>query len=314
MSGGGVMQGVSGGSTLTHSVSDGTATSSAVAHGVSKSEALSHSGSLSTGYTADAKILGVGIGGGQTVSETYGLTQTSANTLTTTSGVTQSHTSGWSAGESSGWNAGVSSTWAEGGSSLSSTTTMSGHAETHGTADTTGGAHTEGEAWSVMRGSSQVSGQNEGWAVSRMWAHTVGKSESWGTTDTKSEQYGRSYAEGESVGQGLSRTSGQAFTGGFSTGLVPGVNVGRSWQTEDDVAERLTEILRQFEGLVNQAAAEGGFMTDALLLVDTDEGARAGETLVESGVPRHECTDAGANGAGGRSEDPRVCAVVHALR
>ncbi len=280
MSGGGVMQGVSGGSTLTHSVSDGTATSSAVAHGVSQSEALSHSGSLSTGYTADAKILGVGIGGGQTVSETYGLTQTSANTLTTTSGVTQSHTSGWSAGESSGWNAGVSSTWAEGGSSFSSTTTMSGHAETHGTADTTGGAHTEGEAWSVMRGSSQVSGQNEGWAVSRMWAHTVGKSESWGTTDTKSEQYGRSYAEGESVGQGLSRTSGQAFTGGFSIGLVPGVNVGRSWQTEDDVADRLTEILRQFEGLVNQAAAEGGFMTDALLLVDTDEGARAGETLV----------------------------------
>ncbi len=52
---------------------------------------------------------------------------------------------------------------------------MSGHAETHGTADTTGGAHTEGEAWSVMRGSSQVSGQNEGWAVSRMWAHTVGQ-------------------------------------------------------------------------------------------------------------------------------------------
>jgi len=106
MSGGGVMQGVSGGSTLTHSVSDGTATSSAVAHGVSQSEALSHGGSLSTGYTADAKILGVGIGGGQTVSETVGLTQTSGNTLTTTSGVTQSHTSGWSAGESSGWNAG----------------------------------------------------------------------------------------------------------------------------------------------------------------------------------------------------------------
>jgi hypothetical protein len=279
MSGGAVMQGVSGGSTLTHSVSDGTATSSAVAHGVSQSEALSHSGSLSTGYNADVKILGVGLGGGQTVSETYGLTQTSGNTLTTTSGLTQSHTSGWSAGESSGWNAGVSQTWASGGSTFASTTTTSGHAETHGTADTQGSAHTEGEAWSSMRSSTQMSGQNEGWAVSRMWAHTQGRSESWGTTETTSEQFGRSYAEGESLGQGVSRMSGQSFTGGFSTGLVPGVNIGRSWQVEDDVAERLTEILRQFEGLVNQAAAEGGFMTEALLLVDTDEGARAGETL-----------------------------------
>ncbi len=279
MSGGAVMQGVSGGSTLTHSVSDGTATSSAVAHGVSQSEALSYSSSLSAGYNADVKILGVGLGGGLTVSGTYGQTQTSGNTLTTTSGLTQSHTSGWSAGESSGWNAGVSQTWASGGSTFASTTTTSGHAETHGTADTQGSAHTEGEAWSSMRSSTQMSGQNEGWAVSRMWAHTQGRSESWGTTETTSEQFGRSYAEGESLGQGVSRMSGQSFTGGFSTGLVPGVNIGRSWQVEDDVAERLTEILRQFEGLVNQAAAEGGFMTEALLLVDTDEGARAGETL-----------------------------------
>jgi hypothetical protein len=260
MSGGAVIQGVSGSQTLTHSVSNGTATSSAVAHGVSQSEALSHSGSLSTGYNADVKVLGVGLGGGQTVSESHGLTQTSGQTLTTTSGATQSHTSGWSAGESSGWNVGVSQTWASGGSSFSSTTTTTGHGETRGTSDTVGGS--------------------EGWSWSRMWAHTSGRSESWGTTDTKSEQFGRSYAEGESTGQGVSRMSGQAFTGGFSTGLVPGVNVGRSWQTEDDVADRLTEILRQFEGLVNQAAAEGGFMTDAVLLVDTDEGARAGETLV----------------------------------
>jgi len=112
-----------------------------------------------------------------------------------------------------------------------------------------------------------------------MWAHTVGRSESWGTAETKSQAFGRSYSEGESAGQGLARSAMQGYSGGFSTGLVPGVNVGRSWQVEDDVADRLTEILRQFEGLVNQAAAEGGFMTDALLLVDTDEGARAGETL-----------------------------------
>lgn len=112
-----------------------------------------------------------------------------------------------------------------------------------------------------------------------MWAHTTGKSETLGTADTRSEQYGRSHARTEGVTDGVTRATSQGFTGGFSTGLIPGVNIGRTWQTEDDVAERLTEIFRQFEGLLNQAAAEGGFMTDALLMVDTDEGARAAETL-----------------------------------
>lgn len=259
MSGMSISSGVSG--EHTESTSGGTTVSAGASRSTTSgtSESLSHGASMNTSYSADAKVLVASAGWSSGVSESY----------TSSTGTSQSETSGTSSeiavssssgsADTSGWSSGVAFTSASGGSSFSSDTTTTGHSETHGTSDTVGGS--------------------EGWAWSKMWAHTTGKSESWGTTDTKSEQYGRSYAEGESVGQGTSRMAGQAFTGGFSTGLVPGVNVGRSWQTEDDVADRLTEILRQFEGLVNQAAAEGGFMTDALLLVDTDEGARAGETL-----------------------------------
>ncbi len=259
MSGMSISSGVSGGHT--ESTSGGTTVSAGTSQSTTSgtSESLSHGASMNTGYSADAKVLGVGAGWSSGVSESYtGSSGTSESTTSgTSSGVAVSSSSG--SADTSGWSSGVAFTSASGGSSFSSDTTTTGHSETHGTSDTVGGS--------------------EGWAWSKMWAHTTGKSESWGTTDTKSEQYGRSYAEGESVGQGLSRMSGQAFTGGFSTGLVPGVNVGRAYQTEDDVADRLTELLRQFEGLVNQAAAEGGFMADALLMVDTDEGARAGETL-----------------------------------
>ncbi len=260
MSGMSISSGVSGGHT--ESASGGTTLSVGTSESMTSgtSESLSHGASMGTNYSADAKVLGVGGGWSSGVTESY--TGTSGTSESTTSGMSSSVAVSSSSGtaDTSGWSSGVAFTSASGGSSFSSTTTTTGHSETHGTSDTVGGS--------------------EGWAWSKMWAHTTGKSESWGTTDTKSEQFGRSYAEGESVGQGIARSAAQGFTGGFSTGLVPGVNVGRSWQTEDDVADRLTEILRQFEGLVNQAAAEGGFMTDAMLLVDTDEGARAGETLV----------------------------------
>ncbi|MFZ5888337.1 MAG: serine-rich protein [Chloroflexota bacterium] len=260
MSGTSVMSGMS----FSHveSASNGMTVSSGTNHSetAGTSESLSANVGANVGGSADLKILGVGVGGTAGLSGSVGSTVGSSESVSngTSSGVAASASQGVS--NSYGWSSGTAHTSARGGSSFTSDTTTTGHAETHGTADTVGGS--------------------EGWATSRMWAHSTGKSEAWGTTDTKSESFGRSYAEGESVGQGTARNVAQAFTGGFSTGLVPGVNVGRSWQTEDDVADRLTEILRQFEGLVNQAASEGGFMTDALLLVDTDEGARAGETLV----------------------------------
>jgi len=66
----------------------------------------------------------------------------------------------------------------------------------------------------------------------------------------------------------------------MSTGLVPGISINRSWQLEDDVAERLTEVLRQVQGVVNMAAQEGGFMTDARLFTASNSGGLAAEALV----------------------------------
>ncbi len=293
MSGGGITTGVSGSEGHTTSWGTSRTESASRATGESQSAAQSHTNSVGAGINSsingDLKIAGLGVGGSVggnfSMNVSDGITNTTATSTTHTLGSAVSRSSGGASTESSGWSAGASQTWAEGGSSFSSTTTTIGHAVTTGEATTTGSADTHGrsvgsaDSYGGSRTETNTVGGSEGWSWSRMWAHTTGKSESWGTTDTKSEQYGRSYAEGESVGQGVARSAMQGFTGGFSTGLVPGVNIGRSWQTEDDVADRLTEILRQFEGLVNQAAAEGGFMTDALLLVDTDEGARAGETL-----------------------------------
>lgn len=303
MSGGAVTSGVSGSEGHTTSWGRTHTESASRAVGESQSVANSHTNSLGAGVNsnlnADLKVAGLGVGGsvGGNISMNVsdGITNTSGTSTTHTLGQAFSRSSAEARTESSGWNAGVSQTWASGGSSFSSTTTTSGHAVTNGEAWTTGSADTHGrsvgsadthgrnvgsaDSFGGSRTETHTVGGSESWAWSKMWAHTSGRSESWGTAETKSQAFGRSYSEGESAGQGLARSAMQGYSGGFSTGLVPGVNIGRSWQTEDDVADRLTEILRQFEGLVNQAAAEGGFMTDALLLVDTDEGARAGETL-----------------------------------
>ena len=91
-------------------------------------------------------------------------------------------------------------------------------------------------------------------------------SEAWG----QSEGWGQGYAQSLARSQALSQAMMHGVTTGLSTGLMPGINIGRSWQTEDDVADRLTEVLRKLEGLVNTASAEGGFMANALIFTEFD--------------------------------------------
>lgn len=103
-----------------------------------------------------------------------------------------------------------------------------------------------------------------------------GQSEAWG----QSENWGEAHAEGLALSSAAMRNLGNGLTGGFNTGLMPGISVNRSWQTEDDVADRLTDVLRGLESLVNQASIEGGFMTNALLFTDSEQGAAAAEALI----------------------------------
>ena len=145
-----------------------------------------------------------------------------------------------------------------------------GSADTVGSADSVGGAHSQGFSDGVTKSRSE----------SKSWADSVGTADMRGQADGVSENWGESVAQGQSLGTALSRSGAQAVSGGFSTGLVPSVSLNRTWQTEDDVADRATEVLRQLEALLNVASAEGGFMTSALLFTASEAGATAAEALV----------------------------------
>ena len=101
------------------------------------------------------------------------------------------------------------------------------------------------------------------------------RSEAWGT----SEGYGQGVAQSQARSQALSDSLMHGITGGLSTGVMPGINIGRSWQTEDHVAETLTEVLLKLKGLVNIASAEGGFMANALIFTEDMNGASAADAL-----------------------------------
>ena len=164
------------------------------------------------------------------------------------------------------------------GDSWSSSDTTS-HSVTHGTADTTSHSVTDGKADSVQDSVAQSSSWGRGWADTHTEGETTGESWGEGRSEQVSQQASRSANWGVTDGRGSSVGSIVAAAEGLSAGIVPGVSVSRSWIKEDDVAIRLTEIARMLESLLNEAGAEGGFMTSALLFVG-DRGARAAEALV----------------------------------
>jgi len=141
-------------------------------------------------------------------------------------------------------------------------------------------SNTEGESWGTSDATMRSSGAGQMQAHSEMHAVSRSVVDTDSVTDTASHSWGRSHAEGRALSDMVSRMAGEGMLGTFGTGLLPGVNVNRTWQTEDDVAERLTDVLRRLESLVNQASAEGGFMANAFLFTDTEQGAAAGAALV----------------------------------
>jgi hypothetical protein len=140
------------------------------------------------------------------------------------------------------------------------------HSESHGV--------TESELQSRGRSVSQSEGGFQSHTETR------GRSDTETIADGIQESWGESHAESQMRGLALGRSGYTGFSGGFSAGLIPGVSIGRSWQVEDDVADRLTEVLRGLEGLLNQASAEGGFLTDAYLFTASDRGSKAAAALI----------------------------------
>jgi hypothetical protein len=144
-----------------------------------------------------------------------------------------------------------------------------------GVANTVGQAHSVGSMQSNSVGNSQS--QSQGGMVADSVSHGTAdtSSEAWGT----SEGYGQGVAQSVARSQALSDALMHGVTSGLSTGLMPGINIGRSWQTEDHVAETLTEVLLKLKGLVNEASTEGGFMANALIFTESMDGASAADAL-----------------------------------
>ena len=248
----------------------------------------SHTGTHTQGVSGQVSAAPLGIGGSAGYNESAAETIGRAEMLGESWGASEVHSQMGSVGVSTMESTGEADTigeshvagasWSQGG--------MSSHSESHGAADTvsrgTADTTTKGTADTKGRATSEVTTESHmtSHAVTRSRAETWGDADTVGGADTRSQQWGRSHQEGEMVGIVTSRAGQRAAGGGFSTGLAPSVSIGRSWQTEDDVADRLTEVLRGLEGVVNQASAEGGFMTDAFLITASDRGATAAEALV----------------------------------
>jgi len=255
-----------------HADSSGTAASQSANWGASASASTGHAAS-----TGSADSTSAGASGSTGHSESSGTAQSVGGSQSS------SHSTGGSSSDtaSESWGTADTKGWAD----------TKGSADTRGTADTRGAADTSG--WANSRGSADsVSGgrgtfssvssshsSTRGSADSESWGEAVSEGWSEGRSVSRSEQASRSHGEGVTAGQALAMSGGHAFSGGLSAGIVPGLSISRGWQTEDDVAIRLTEIARGLESLLNTASHEGGFLTTALMFVG-EQGARAAEALV----------------------------------
>jgi hypothetical protein len=162
----------------------------------------------------------------------------------------------------------ASTTHARGGFTAATKGESWGTAHSTGSADSRGGARSTGLArsssWGAARSHSVTAGRSH--TISR--SESVGESWSEGRTTGRSQSWGRSHSDGQSQALSIARSGSRGYVGGLGAGIVPGIAITRSWQSEDDVAIRLTEISRQLVSLLNLASLEGGFYTTATLAVD----------------------------------------------
>ena len=133
-----------------------------------------------------------------------------------------------------------------------------------------------GEAW----GTSQAKSHSEGTAVSTFHSVSHSVSDTVSESHSRGQSWGQSHTEGQAAASSQARTLGAGWGVGLSTGLFPGVSVGQSWQSEDDLAMRLTDLMRALTAVLDRATAEGGFMTNALLMVADEEAAEAAAAAV----------------------------------
>ena len=295
--------------------SEGTSSNhqASASQGVSDGHGEGYSNSMSAGVQGGIGIPGVAHGGaslsgtaGKSGNTTHsdnssvgvsdsdgassGTSQNQSNGSSQSQSAGQANSQGQSQNQSQGSNQSRSSgaSWSSGRGGSSFSSKGNSHTETSGQADTVGTAHqtsqsetkgktdTRGRARSVQTADSIT--ESHSWGKS--WGHTKGHADTWGRADSEQESFGDSHAEGISNAVSLGRGGAMGISRGLSTGIIPGININRSWQTEDHVADRLTQVLTQLHEMFNAASHEGGFLGEAVLFTASDQGAIAAESLV----------------------------------
>jgi hypothetical protein len=261
------------GHAITRGVSAGHTDSQAVTNSQShtESQARSSSGSHVDSHS-DSSGANFGINVGQNQSDTVSANESVGGSagagipdlIEAQIQYAQSQGQAHSEGSSSGINLGINKSSSDGFSDSYAWSQMQGSADTVGQ--------------SVMRGSADSVGSSL--AVTDSVVNTHGAADTLGKADGVSENWGEGHASGQADGVSRSQSGGQSLAQGISGGVVPGVSIGRSFLTEDHVADRLSELYGMLETQANVGSAEGGFMADVVLVTRTEKGLQSAAALV----------------------------------
>jgi hypothetical protein len=189
-------------------------------------------------------------------------------------GGNQGYSASQGGNESAGIN--VSQNFSQGGMSSSSSGVSQGQSQSIGGADSVGISEQHGVSDGVNVSVSR--GQNH--SITSSVNRTQGSADSVGVAKGVSENWGKAHAESVATNQAQGQNMARSLGSGITGGVAPAISLGRSWQTEDRVAMRLTEDLDYLASIALEAANDGGFMTDVIVVTQTEQGTQAAKTLL----------------------------------
>ena len=268
---------------------DSHSTSKSIGHtdswGVSQSQGVS-AGQSQGGSWSEGGSVAVSAGEGSSWGESAsaGASQGVSGNIGVNAGVNASiggnmgNNQGYSASEGGNQSAGinVSQNFSQGGMSSSNMGVNQSQSQSIGGADSV----TVSEQHGVADGVNVSVSRGQSHSITSSVNRTQGSADSIGKVRGVSENWGEGHAVSESLSQSQGQNVGRALGTGISGGIAPSISLGRSWQTEDRVAMRLTEDLSYLSSMMLEAVADGGFMTDVIVITETEIGLKAAETLL----------------------------------
>lgn len=266
------------GRTESQSVTDGHGSSHTTSVTHSQGQGQSATLGASVGGGVSAQPFGIGVGANASVNASM--------TASQNQGVAVAEVNGSSSMHSETHGVATSQAHSESVGGSHSVSVSEGHASSVGGSRGQTLSQTEGQSQGVTRTVTTSTGESNSESHTQSWGESWGESRGGSVSDSKSVSDGVSHVESSAHGVSRSASVAQARTyalsemASFSVGGVPSVSLSKTFQWEDDVAIRLTELLRQQEVLLDQMSKEGGYLTDVYVLTRTQSGKRAAQALV----------------------------------